>query len=317
MEFSRKKSCSQCRTAKTRCSLDIPSCVRCTNRNLACSYEVPPRRPNVPAQASSFNNWLPGTTPLPTAGPVPDAEELSAYRCPIFGSMQHRLFPAYNESSLVPFARPALNTPGASNRYESEVGVPSVPGKVSVPTNQKDVQPGGDAIPDRERSWLGYFSYGSKDGSKDDDSALTLAAPVNANGENAGDTAMPDPPPGKAKSKFILANWQALKRIPDNMEHILTRRPVNNMGDLMRANFLQSVFESYIFAFDKNELPPFIHRSSIMNDVGTQEANFAHLPEALANCKAIVSLSLHKTGSTGALVLKTLLLEIQRIHDEV
>ncbi|KAK9481821.1 hypothetical protein V1527DRAFT_478423 [Lipomyces starkeyi] len=38
MPAIRKKVCSQCREARTRCSLDIPKCKRCLGRNFKCDY---------------------------------------------------------------------------------------------------------------------------------------------------------------------------------------------------------------------------------------------------------------------------------------
>ncbi|KAI8627871.1 fungal-specific transcription factor domain-containing protein [Xylariaceae sp. FL1651] len=35
------RSCNGCRQAKTKCSGDVPACLRCQNRNLPCVYEVP------------------------------------------------------------------------------------------------------------------------------------------------------------------------------------------------------------------------------------------------------------------------------------
>lgn len=36
----RKKSCLHCRTAKARCDLSVPSCSRCTDRQLRCHYDA-------------------------------------------------------------------------------------------------------------------------------------------------------------------------------------------------------------------------------------------------------------------------------------
>jgi hypothetical protein len=38
MPAIRKTVCSQCREARTRCSLDIPKCKRCLGRNFKCDY---------------------------------------------------------------------------------------------------------------------------------------------------------------------------------------------------------------------------------------------------------------------------------------
>jgi hypothetical protein len=64
MEYSRKRSCNQCRQAKTRCSLDPSVCSRCQKRKLDCQYEQQPRnRNNTPAvEGGVFHSWLPGTT---------------------------------------------------------------------------------------------------------------------------------------------------------------------------------------------------------------------------------------------------------------
>jgi Fungal Zn(2)-Cys(6) binuclear cluster domain len=35
---SRRKSCSECVKAKRRCTLQLPSCIRCTKQNLPCQY---------------------------------------------------------------------------------------------------------------------------------------------------------------------------------------------------------------------------------------------------------------------------------------
>lgn len=39
MPSSRKKSCTHCRLAKTRCSLDLPRCTRCRGKDLVCHYQ--------------------------------------------------------------------------------------------------------------------------------------------------------------------------------------------------------------------------------------------------------------------------------------
>ncbi|KAM0261038.1 hypothetical protein ACHAQJ_002477 [Trichoderma viride] len=38
MPISRKKTCTQCRKAKTRCSLTLPRCTRCIDKSLSCEY---------------------------------------------------------------------------------------------------------------------------------------------------------------------------------------------------------------------------------------------------------------------------------------
>ncbi|RFU80706.1 hypothetical protein TARUN_1475 [Trichoderma arundinaceum] len=40
MPISRKKTCVQCRRAKTRCSLTLPRCTRCVDKSLSCEYAL-------------------------------------------------------------------------------------------------------------------------------------------------------------------------------------------------------------------------------------------------------------------------------------
>ncbi|KAH8817281.1 hypothetical protein F5884DRAFT_247011 [Xylogone sp. PMI_703] len=47
MPLSRKRSCAQCRKAKTRCSLTLPQCIRCAERDMGCDYgSHAPSRPS-------------------------------------------------------------------------------------------------------------------------------------------------------------------------------------------------------------------------------------------------------------------------------
>lgn len=111
-------------------------------------------------------------------------------------------------------------------------------------------------------------------------------------------------------SKFYLSRWDVLKYCPANTSRLLRRRPVTTLSALLRGNHLQATFESYVWGFDEGVLPPFIH-STVRNDVGEMVA------EALRNCKTIVPMYRGKEKACKALVIKTMMLEVQRIHDEV
>jgi hypothetical protein len=58
MPVSRKRSCVECRSARTRCSLEVPKCSRCKSRNYRCSYRTEPTVP----EASSITSSLMDTT---------------------------------------------------------------------------------------------------------------------------------------------------------------------------------------------------------------------------------------------------------------
>jgi hypothetical protein len=310
MEFSRKKSCNQCRTAKTRCSLDLPACVRCTKRNLACEYEVPPQRPNTIGSETTgglFHSWLPAT--VRSADPAANSQ-LAWTGCPVFGALQQRAFSTFNHEQIcqVPTEAETLNGKDWHGKSAHTL-------REATPSAEQN-RMGTIEVPRVEHAtpWHSYFPRSSQGVSNDDALGSQQSVPDSSSHE---DTPMIDLQPFNQSSKFILARWEALKRIPDNMEHILNRKKTTKIADLLRGNFAQATFESYAHAFEKNELPPFIHRSCIMKDVGSQEINFAHLPEPLANCQAILPMYLHRTASCRPLVCKTLLLEVQRLHNEV
>jgi hypothetical protein len=78
-----------------------------------------------------------------------------------------------------------------------------------------------------------------------------------------------------------------------------------------------ATIESYAVGLDKNVLPPFIHRSIATKELGGREIDFVNLPEPLANCKQIVPMYFQKTPASRSLVAKTMILEVQRLHNEV
>ncbi|KUJ24333.1 uncharacterized protein LY89DRAFT_18568 [Mollisia scopiformis] len=120
----------------------------------------------------------------------------------------------------------------------------------------------------------------------------------------------------KHSTESIIASWEALKVTPNHVPNILERRPATCISDSMKQNFLWSRIASYVTDFDKAILPPFIHRNYLLKDGGSQIVDFANLPEPLANCKNVVPMYLQKTPACKQLVLKTFLLEVQRLHAE-
>jgi hypothetical protein len=73
-----------------------------------------------------------------------------------------------------------------------------------------------------------------------------------------------------------------------------------------------STIKSQAFAFEYGTIPFFVHRQSSPEICKTGDAS-----EPLANCGSIMSMYRRRTEACKKLVLKTLLLEIQRIYEQV
>jgi hypothetical protein len=86
---------------------------------------------------------------------------------------------------------------------------------------------------------------------------------------------------------------------------------------MMTDNHMWATVESYAFDFDKEILPPFIHRSTAMDESGGREVDFVNLPMPIANCKQILAMYSKRTPATRSLIFRTLILEVQRLHNEV
>jgi hypothetical protein len=285
-------------------------------RGLACSYEHMPRRPEVAAMATPFRNWLPGMGVGPSSSSISESASVSAGGCSLLGAFQGRgsLVPLGSESEVQVPRMPVVAGSNEMNWYYDDGTMTTGSGRDSTHAKQS-------FVPSIETPQCGNTSRWASE------SAATSANNVNVDGFVSADSSQPSvddnntriskAPLSTPNSSFLLGHWEALKRIPNQMQHLLNRKPAKTMSDLLRGNFLQATFESYALGFDKNQLPPFIHQSCIMKDIGSQEAKFAHLPEPLANCKAILLIELAKTSASRPFVTKTLLLEVQRMHIEV
>jgi hypothetical protein len=105
--------------------------------------------------------------------------------------------------------------------------------------------------------------------------------------------------------------------IPDHLPTILDRKKCLKPSSMMVDNHTWATIESYAYEFNKEILPPFIHRSTATKELGGRDIDFFNLPEPLANCKQIVPMYFQKIPASKPLILKTLILEVQRLRDEV
>jgi hypothetical protein len=69
MPLSRKKSCTQCRVAKVRCNLHLPSCSRCSQRALSCKYDnISIGQSATERPSKNTVRWTNGVSDTPTSG---------------------------------------------------------------------------------------------------------------------------------------------------------------------------------------------------------------------------------------------------------
>jgi hypothetical protein len=120
----------------------------------------------------------------------------------------------------------------------------------------------------------------------------------------------------KQSEQNTSANWDALRNA-NRLPNILERRETANISERLKENFMWLKIVSYATDFASSILPPFIHQMYLLKDPSRGIHDFANLPEPLSNCRSIVPMYLQKTPSCKNLVLKTLLLEVQRLHNEV
>lgn len=122
----------------------------------------------------------------------------------------------------------------------------------------------------------------------------------------------------KYSSKLVLASWQVLKEIPDDLPGLLERKQPIKLSSLTTGNFLWATIKSYATEIGTRKvLPPFIHRTCCKNNSGGGDLDFSNLPKPLANCFSRTPMHRQKTPACKHLVYRTLILEVQRLHDEV
>ncbi|KAH8595615.1 hypothetical protein B0O99DRAFT_622280 [Bisporella sp. PMI_857] len=75
MPVPRKRSCAQCRSAKTRCSLSAPKCSRCLSRRLSCDYrDTLPRAVSSAGLEDTWQDALPAPLAQETAPSISERD---------------------------------------------------------------------------------------------------------------------------------------------------------------------------------------------------------------------------------------------------
>ena len=298
MDFSRRKSCTRCKLAKTRCNLDSPTCSRCRKKRLDCKYEYR----NAPsttslAQTSPFHSWLASTNGRDGSAPVdfPENELLCAFRSSEYLEFPGPVDAALNNTSA-PISPEGLPTLGDSNVCLADGS--------TGPTRSL----AGDMMDEESIFWIDYQpSLLENDGTSSPVQRISVPG-------REEDT-LPISSAMKNTSRLVLASWQALRETTDDIPMLLSRKKPMIMSSLMAGNCMWATIESYATQLGNASLP-FIHKSFCARDNGGRGLDFNKLSEPLANCFNIIPLYMRKTPTTEDLAFKTLVLEIQRLYDE-
>ncbi len=311
MEYSRKKSCKQCRVAKTRCSLDSPKCSRCGKKRLICQYEHQSRRlgRSVPVQVSMFHSWLVETNTVTQNDQAEPEQEILTV-------------PITSKQSSLEFRTSLGTLPDGINElgpvdWSSDSQPASITEDVSVNWGAVSGNDLETLQLDTEKDNICSFtppSSGPTQGIGNEGVVPNQIIPLIA--EN-GAGIMP------VSAFTIMQNtepysesWQGLGNVT-MLPNILNRKEPGKMWELTAMNYIWATIESYPVHFKQNRLPPFIHNSCLLNGTVSSERGFADLPEPLANCKGILPLYSQKTAGSRFLVLKTTFQEITRLNEEV
>jgi hypothetical protein len=320
MQSSRKKSCKQCRLSKTRCSLSVPHCSRCERRNLSCTYEhgVRNEAKSPSGNGNMFHSWIAAKrSPMPEA-PEPNIDPFTwigfygISGCPMIESriseMPH--FGMELGQTIEETYRVCNSNQSAFPVAEElpEIGA----GGVDQSTNRISMSTDNELQND-----VSWFDCGPSAADGQNDRTIARGQPISITDEDGASLLLSLSTGIKRSSAFVLASWPELKHVPQSFPNLLTRKPMTKIASIAVSNFLWATIKSYAVSFSEVTLPPFVHRSSFMKHTQFDSGEALDLPEPLANCNSIVPMFLKKTAASRNIVLRTLLLEVQRLHDEV
>jgi Fungal Zn(2)-Cys(6) binuclear cluster domain len=299
MDFSRRKSCTQCRLAKTRCNLDSPTCSRCRKKRLQCKYEHRIEPSTSPlAQNNAFHTWLASTNAADGSASLDfnESELLCERR-----DSEYLELPLPSGAVLDSLSAP-LPVEWTTRQGITETWLPET-------TERPPESAPGQTMDQEGMFWIEYqHSPLANDGTSTP--AQRMPASAREVDVFSISSAM------KNTSKLVLASWQALRETTDDFPTLLSRKKSTTMWSLMTGNFMWTTIESYAVQLGNGSLPSMIHRTFCANNPGSQCLDLNKLPEPLANCFNIIPLYIRKAPTTEALAFKTLVLEIQRLYDE-
>lgn len=313
MENPRKKSCHQCRVAKTRCTLTLPSCLRCTKKNLDCKYDA--RRENTSSVSTpnqrndehfGVRSWVLGSKPFapsPQGALTPEQTGRGSERLPSLG------FEVLDEEMM---DGGLFNLPVDSNLFGSNEGgngTPTEQARVEeINRDTSILEP--ENTSEEEICWFTpVLSFPSSSYPQAKEPFFPFEPPERRFPIKITNYHPPTEIQNMAWSlmqttSFDMSQWQLLDQ---NLPGFLARKKENTLASRIVGNSTFGVMKNFVKEFGKGEKPGFLHNTSEKEGES----------RIFGNCRAIVGMYERKTGSCRGLVNQTLLIEVKRLYDEV
>jgi len=308
MEHSRKKSCKECRYAKTRCDLKA-RCARCEKKGFACTYEQPTwaSMPAAPDPNELFRTWLveTNTTEPDVSGKASHFQEAAGMTAT--PGQPHRKIhavPVY-EDSQEDLTRRGAARPSAATRDANDQTLNGVPDPVLAMPDAHDACTFGPIPGCSNEELLEKMNA--------QNALLQRALQEDA---NMIGTVAPEPETSMMEITSSLGHWKTMDSVSEMLPNILNRKKVNKVWELTNANNIWSQIKTYPMEFCKGRLPPFIHRSSLPGRSQSTTTEF-NLSEALANFDGIAGMYFKKTSACHNIVLNAMFHEVNALNDEV
>lgn len=319
MALPRKKSCTQCRVAKTRCSLTLPSCMRCQTRGIQCDYKEVFHAHGVLAQRHRASRSTPKPVPLWTVSGVDatnsfvgnvgcqDITEISQNSANIdavFQNLANNDFMAENLDWSMAQAPP------------SPVAMVQVEPQLNYGTSDLRLSPRLQQSVEIDPQWFQpQFNITSSDIEEiPRPKSRSPVVPPFIHIRDHGSwerqiSKYASPPPTRSM-------MQQQRRYPQ----LLVRKNFNDVGVFLAGSYIVRIMSSYPTMLVAKTLPPFIHPLCWIEEgacVCPSDAYQQYLPEPLAICASITHMFQNKTPRSTPFVIKTILSKQQKLYTEV
>ncbi|KAH8680853.1 hypothetical protein BX600DRAFT_4824 [Xylariales sp. PMI_506] len=329
MPISRKKSCAQCRAAKARCSLEQPTCSRCTDRDLRCDYASAfPRRIRQRQSSSagtesrksttgnSRNSVRAPWTALAQGGiclPV-SARAGEAFRTTLLAEddREQSAVDGLLEDAL---AMPPFDTIGSTDWSNTEFSFPDLQLPMwEATTNKTHIIPTlGDAnevTPDFIISCNSPMLLQADEATSSDMQSPTSSARYE---NRIQDPLQPRSVSGDPAGKKLVISGRA-------EGDILAPKRTTSTHSFLVMQILLGQIAAYPGMMIQEILPPFIYPMCMMNgrlmETCLRDGMHQCLPEPLAICASMVQMFQQRTAQSRSFVWKTIVKEHKRLADE-
>ena len=340
----RKKSCDECRNAKTRCSLTMPECSRCEVRGLECKYE------NVP-YASDTSPRATRRVPIRQESPAEIIADTVLPVNSLSAAEQASTIPSLNTPLPVPSCEDGrLGSPifQELNAVRGSTFSPSLDmNDVSSKVYQSDLQ--GTRI--HPRSLIEDLDFTSMFPAVTSSSKITPFSPQQAYSLNSFGHWIEDVPNDQPSETapvqfekyptYHYESWEpfswdsqtsSLSSVrppsvaPVEITPIIEARSLSYRTyaastSHLSAKVVLGTLKSYPKMILEGSLPPFLHHcyfaredTDIFSRRNRREIRF---PEALANCQSILHMFFMRTKESSAFVWRMMRSEQQRLRREV